>query len=145
VTQNELMHYGKLGMKWGRRNPKLQGPNQPIHVKIKKAATSDNLTSVKSISDSSRSGLESARGSSNVVSRNRSINRSKTESSKMTNEQLQKKIQRMSLEQQYANLNANQVSKGRANVDTALQVAGGMLAVTSSALGIALAIKQLKG
>ena len=63
----------------------------------------------------------------------------------MTNAELQEKIQRMSLEQQYANLSANQVSKGRANVDTALQVAGGVLAVTSSALGIALAIKQLKG
>ena len=41
--------------------------------------------------------------------------------------------------------NSNQVSKGRANVDTVMQVAGGVLAVTSSALGIALAIKQLKG
>ena len=63
----------------------------------------------------------------------------------MTNAELQAKIQRMNLEQQYQNLNANQISKGRANVDTTLQVAGSALAVASSVLGIALAVKQLKG
>lgn len=145
MTQNELMHYGVKGMRWGVRK-KFVGPTQPVRTRLINKLPSDNkLSNTKTISDQSRSGVEAVRGSSNVVSRNRYTNKSKTESSKMTNEQLKEKIQRMSLEQQYANLNANQISKGRANVDTALQVAGGALAVTSSALGIALAIKQLKG
>ena len=131
MNHDELMHYGKRGMKWGKR--KAYHPTQA------------HLSTGKTVSDHSRSGVEAVRNTSNMVSRNRSTNKSKTQLSQMTNQQLQEKIQRMSLEQQYANLSTNQISKGRANVDTALQVAGGALAVTSSALGIALAIKQLKG
>lgn len=130
MNNEELMHYGKKGMRWGRR---MSRP------------TSAHLATGRSISDNTRSGIDAVRNTSNTVSRNKAVNKAKSETSKMTNAQLQEKIQRMSLEQQYSNLNANQVSKGRANVDTALQVAGGVLAATSSALGIALAIKQLKG
>lgn len=131
MTQNELMHYGKKGMRWGKR--------------MAPRPTQAHLSIGKNVSDNARPGVDAIRNTSNVVSRNKSTNKSKSQSRKMTNAELQEKIQRMSLEQQYANLSANQISKGRANVDTAMQVAGGVLAVTSSALGIAVAIKSLKG
>jgi len=131
MTQNELMHYGKKGMRWGRRNTK------PI--------TTHHITSVKNISDSARPGIDAVRNSSNAITKTRSANKARTELSKMTDAELKNKINRMNLEQQYTNLNANQISKGRANVDTLLTVSGGVLAATSSALGIALTIKQLKG
>lgn len=123
MTQNELMHYGKRGMRWGTRH----------------AATA------KSVSDHARPGVDAVRNSSMAVTKTKGANKARSEVGKMTNTELQQKIQRMNLEQQYQNLNANQITKGRANVDTALTVAGGVLTAASSALGIALAIKQLKG
>lgn len=145
MTENELMHYGVKGMRWGKRKS-FVGPVQPVKTRAYNALPSQaHLSTGKTISDHSRSGVEVVRNTGNTASRNRSMNKSKTQSRKMTNAELQEKIQRMSLEQQYANLSANQISKGRANVDTAMQVAGGVLAVTSSALGIAVAIKSLKG
>lgn len=66
--------------------------------------------------------------------------------SKMTDQQLRDKINRAALEQQYTNYyGKQQVSKGERYVSQTLEVAGSVLAVTSSALAIALAIKQLKG
>ena len=123
MTQNELMHYGKKGMKWGTRH----------------------ASAAKSVSDHARPGVDAVRSGSMAVTKTRASNRAKSEVPQMTNAELQAKIQRMNLEQQYQNLNANQISKGRANVDTTLQVAGSALAVASSVLGIALAVKQLKG
>ena len=123
MNNDELMHYGRKGMKWGTRH----------------------FSTVKNISDHARPGIDAVRNSSITITKTKKANRARSEVSTMTNAELQQKIQRMNLEQQYQNLNANQISKGRANVDTALQVAGGVLAATSSALGIALAVKQLKG
>ena len=102
-------------------------------------------STAKSISDHARPGVDAVRTSSMAVTRTKGANKARSEVGKMTNAELQQKIQRMNLEQQYQNLNANQISKGRANVDTALTVAGGVLTATSSVLGIALAIKNLKG
>ena len=123
MTQNELMHFGKKGMRWGTRH----------------------TSTAKNISDHARPGVDAVRNSSMAVTKTKGANKARSEVGKMTNAELQQKIQRMNLEQQYQNLNANQISKGRANADTALTVAGGVLTAASSALGIALAIKQLKG
>ena len=59
------------------------------------------------------------------------------------------RINRELLERQYANLfgseNASNISKGREFVKNTSDVAGTTLALTGSALAIALAIKELKG
>jgi hypothetical protein len=123
MTQNELMHYGKKGMRWGTRH----------------------ASTAKTVSDHARPGVDAVKNSSMAVTKTRGANKARSEVPKMTNAELKQKIQRMNLEQQYQNLNANQISKGRANVDTALTVAGGVLTAASSALDIALAVKQLKG
>ena len=66
---------------------------------------------------------------------------------KMTNQQLREKIERENLEQQYKRLfnKKEKISKGRRYVEDALEIGGTVLGVGSSALGIALAIKELKG
>ena len=66
--------------------------------------------------------------------------------SSMTDKELQQRINRLNMEQQYQRLtSSNETSKGRQFVDDVLSVGGSALAVTSSALAIALSIKQLKG
>lgn len=80
-----------------------------------------------------------------------SSSRPKTRSfdlSTMTDTELRQHINRMQMEEQFSRLMNNrepEISKGREFVSNTLDYAGKTLAVTSSALGIALAIKQLKG
>lgn len=68
---------------------------------------------------------------------------------KMSDKEMRDQINRELLERQYnqlfAEVPAAQVSKGREALKTTLEVAGSVLAIGSSALGIALAIKELKG
>ena len=67
--------------------------------------------------------------------------------SKMNDKELRDQINRELLEQQYnklfADTSATQVSKGRTILQDTLDVAGSVLAITGSALSIALAIKKL--
>ena len=67
--------------------------------------------------------------------------------SKMSDKELRDQINRELLEQQYnkllADTSATQVSKGRTILQDTLDVAGSVLAITGSALSIALAIKKL--
>lgn len=66
--------------------------------------------------------------------------------SKMSDKELRDQINRAFLEKQYNDMfNQPQVSKGREHAGKVLETAGSVLAVTSSALGIALAIKELRG
>ena len=69
--------------------------------------------------------------------------------SNMSDQELRSKINRAMLEKQYNDLFAPEikpkVSKGREITKSILETTGGVLAIGSSALGIALAIQKLKG
>ena len=69
--------------------------------------------------------------------------------SQMSDKEMRERINRELLERQYSQLFAEipsaQVSKGREALRSTLEVAGSVLALTSTSLGIALAIKELKG
>ncbi|WP_301039058.1 hypothetical protein [Parabacteroides goldsteinii] len=73
----------------------------------------------------------------------------KMDLSKMTDKEMREQINRELLEQQYNKLFGKEmqpnVSKGREYVRNTLEVVGDVLTVGSSALAIALAIKELKG
>ena len=138
MENDTLLHYGVKGMKWGvRRTPSQISADR-------------NARSMKSMSgyrNASANASSAARGVKDIVStagKGRAYERARKEMSTMTDQQLRDKVNRMNLEQQYANLSVNRVSKGRAAVENALTIGAGALAVTSSALGIALAIKELR-
>ena len=66
--------------------------------------------------------------------------------SKMSDKEMRDAINRKLLEKQYNDMfNPQTASKGREYASKILEGAGAVLGVTSSALGIALAIKELKG
>jgi hypothetical protein len=67
--------------------------------------------------------------------------------SKMSDNELRQHINRMQMEEQYTRLmndRAQEVKSGRDYVDSVLSVSGQVLTVASSAVGLALAIHQLK-
>ena len=70
--------------------------------------------------------------------------KTRREISAMSDEELRKKINRQTMEQQYANMNPSRVSRGAARVGTTLAVVGSLAAITAGVLSTAASIKKLK-
>lgn len=120
-----LTHYGILGMKWGVR----RSPEELARARGRVDEVSSIVRNAKNINKSA-----------NNIRRNAT----KDDLSKMTDQELREKVNRMNLEQQYVNLSSNTTAKGEAYVRDILDTAGDVLAITSSAIGIALSIYSLK-
>lgn len=77
---------------------------------------------------------------------NRRNKKNRMDLSSMTDQELRQQINRELLERQYNDVfNEKKVSRGREFATSVLNTTGSVLAITSSALGIALAIKELRG
>lgn len=102
----------------------------------------------KKLVDSTKQLDESIR-LANQSSLNRAIRRNeknRMDLSSITDQELRQQINRELLERQYNNVfNGLEVSRGREFATDMLEIAGNALAITSSALGVALAIKELRG
>lgn len=166
----ELRHHGVKGMKWGvRRYQNKDGSLTPAgqkrydrDVRENNAKKKDNRIQIdgpdpkrwvkedtsraKGIVDSSSSMVRELK---NVERNTRpSPKKEKMDLSNMTDQQLRDRINRANLEKQYTEMfgqNTSNVSKGRQHVSNILDTAGTVLTIGSSALAIALAIKELKG
>lgn len=80
-------------------------------------------------------------------SSSKKVTTEKLDLSNMTDKEMRDKINRANLERQYTDMFAKktvEVSKGQQRVEKTLEIGGAVLATTSSALGIALAIQQLR-
>lgn len=171
--EKELYHHGVKGMKWGVRryqnkDGSLTAAGQKRldrDIRENNAKKKDNRIIldkengdpkrwVKEDLDRSKKTVDAA---SSLTKDLKSIEREtrptpvkkKMDLSKMTDQQLRDRINRANLEKQYNDLFGEKeqvkISKGRAFAQNALDVGGSVLAITGSALGIALAIKELRG
>lgn len=116
MNQNEIKHYGILGMKWGvRRNFKKIGSKTKNTLRVSKnnGTISRATNSIQNILRT-KSKMSSKKFSSSKIN----------EAKKMSNEELQKKIRRMQMEQEYARLSANDISSGKSHVHDILSIAG---------------------
>lgn len=114
---NSLYHHGVKGMKWGVR---------------------------KTVADEGKKIASSSKDINNSIANMRATKNSAKDLSKMSDKELREMVNRMNLERQYSSLTAEQKLRGHAYVSDTLEVAGNVLAITSSALAIAIAIKKLK-
>lgn len=61
----------------------------------------------------------------------------------MNDDDLAKTVERLDLERQYSNLKKSDINRGKIKVNDVLDVAGDVLGITASAVGIAVGIKKL--
>ena len=163
----ELQHHGVKGMKWGvRRYQNSDGSLTPAgknrydrDVRENNAKKKDNRINIDGpdpkrwVKEDISRGKKVTDSTSDVVRELQKINntagssrKQKIDVSHLTDQQLRERINRMNLERQYIDMTSpQQVSRGRKYVTAFLAAAGTTLTLTSSALGIALAIKELKG
>ena len=163
---NYLAHFGKKGQKWGvrryqnkdgslteagkRRYARDQRENAGKKKGDKVGAADpdrwvrEDLTRSRKLTDET-SGL--TRNLKKAVDDSIKKNpKAKMDLSKMTDQEMRAQINRALLERQYNDMFAPQKStKGRECASQILETAGTVLAIGSSSLGIALAIKELKG
>ena len=169
--ENELYHHGIKGMKWGVRryqnkDGSLTNAGQKRYdrdVRENKAKKKDNRIQIDG-PDPSRWAKEDLNRTKNVVDASSKMviefdnierntrskpTKQKMDLSSMSDQELRDRINRATLEKQYNDLFAPEqqpkVSKGREFAADVLSYGGQALAVTSSVLGIALAIKELRG
>jgi hypothetical protein len=168
--KNELYHHGVKGMRWGvRRYQKKDGSLTPAgqkrydrDVRENNAKKKDNRINIDG-PDPKRWVKEDTSRAKNVVDSSNSMVRElknverntrpapkkeKMDLSKMTDQQLRDRINRANLEKQYNDMfgqSTANVSKGRKYVSDILETTGTVLTIGSSALAIALAIKELRG
>lgn len=167
MDNNNLNHAGIKGMKWGvRRYQNKDGSlteagkkRYDRDVRENNAKKKDNRINIDG-PDPKRWAKEDLNRTKNTVdnsanlakqlkSANESVpitKKQKLDLSKMSDQEMRSQINRALLERQYNDMFApEKTSRGRQYVSKTLEVVGTTLTIGSSALGIALAIKELKG
>lgn len=166
MNNRALMHHGTKGMKWGvRRYQNKDGTLTPAGKKRYDRDQRENAGKKKGnkvgqadpnrwVREDMERTKRLADSSTHMTNELKRINEKaikdtpkvKMDLSEMSDQEMRAQINRALLERQYNDMFApQQVSKGREHATKILETTGSVLAVTSSALGIALAIKELKG
>ena len=159
MVSRELYHHGVRGMRWGqRRYQNADGSltpagqrrydrdqrEQPNNRRPADAArwVREDISRTRKLTDET-SGLADKLHKANEKSI-KNAPKPKVDLSTMSDKEMRDAVNRKLLEKQYNDLcNPPNISKGREFASAALENAGTVLGVASSALGIALAIKEL--
>lgn len=142
MERTQLYHWGIKGMKWGVRRYQNEDGTLTAAGRKRREMSADQIQKTKNVVDAGERAANVAKGNSATI---RNMRRSQiTDLSQMSDKELRDAVNRLNMEQQYRNLSSNNVSRGQQHVDNALNIAGVALSTTSTVLGIALAIQQLK-
>lgn len=120
-----------------------KGNKNELEFDANKYAKQD-LQRSKRLTDETAQAARNASNLNNKLQRNKQ--KPRMDLSKMTDKEMRDQINREMLERQYSDMFSPQkTSKGREFVNKFLEYAPDTLAITSSALAIALAVKELRG
>lgn len=159
-----LSHHGIKGMRWGVR--RYQNKDGTLTAAGKRRAdrdmselsnkkkknyqpnadkwVKDDLTRSRRLVDETTTMTNKLKNANETAMRKQPKN--KMDLSQMSDKEMRDQINRALLEKQYNDMFAPQTTnRGRERVNDILETSGTVLAIGSSALGIALAIKELRG
>lgn len=164
---NYLMHYGIKGMKWGVRRyqnedgtltdagkkrmyrelfdmEEKDSKEQKKYIADSNKWVKEDLERTKAVADSGVQLSNELKKANDRAIKN-APRKQQLDLSNMSDKELRDQINRAFLEKQYNDMfNPPQVSKGREYASEILETTGSVLAITGSALTIALSIRKLR-
>lgn len=139
AREKEFNKYDESTWKYYKQSKKNGRTNLEVDAK---RYVKEDTERTKRLVDSGRNLSSDVKRVVDTSNRNRKV--SKMDLSNMTDQEMRNQINRAMLERQYNDMfNPQKESRGREYVSHTLETSGNVLAVTSSALGVALAIREL--
>lgn len=143
-----IKHHGIKGMKWGVRRTDAQlgnGGTGGSNHKSAKPKTTDDYRRMKKTTDQASTYVESAKKAkaNSVKKQQQESTKKKLES--MSDAELRAVVNRLNMEERYKDvMNSRAADVGKDRTTKLLEAAGTALTITSSALSLAIAIKELQ-
>ena len=144
---NELTHYGIKGQKWGvRRYQKSDGSLTPEGEK--RYGSKEELQSIrdnKKQVDAVKKGIEGVQNKRNEQAKKANAGKIKNDLENMSDDELRAIVNRLNMEERYSQvMQSRYVNDGRTKTDKILDNGGKALVVASTALSIAIKMKELQ-
>ena len=144
IVNNELQHYGVKGQKWGVR--RFQNSDGSLTNDGKKRYSSDDFKDAKKKVDKGKDVVDGAVKAKKKAAEKEHEKKIKKDLSEMSDQELRDIVNRLNMEERYTQvMKSRGVEQGKSRVDKILEYAGTALTIGSSALSIAIAIKELRG
>lgn len=127
---DDLMHYGRLGMKWGQH---IFGDEKRMASAAAAGKSAQNVF------------RESAEVIGRASRRRRPTKKFRNEVSRLSDDELRKRVNRLNLERQYSQLTGADTRRGAEVAREVLQTTGSIVGIASGVLTAAMLAKRLKG